>query len=305
MFVIQATVTETTHLQRLVPEFAAKTDIVLYTTDGGMETEMPAHADVLSKQSHVLSDMITACKETRIHMVADSLSEVKAMLAMMYRPLAKDVEATLMTSGQLLPALVLTHKYGMENAMSTVESLLIAKVKHVAHSNFIDDDTVAFIVSYAAAGDKFELRQLRACSEAYIAVNLDNLRGRDLPLSQQSWSRIATAVASRFTSARSDIAELVSALEASKQRHLEYEAVITDALLNRIPDCPACSGRILYQNFGKRRQGIRCSNKPCRWMPLKTELQHERLKAPLHKPHIIDSRECFETLLDRLLSETQ
>lgn len=79
--------TEIGHLQRLQPEFVAKTDIILYTTDGGVETEMPAHAEVLSKHSCVLSDMVTACKEQRIYMVGDSLSEVKAMLAMMYRPL--------------------------------------------------------------------------------------------------------------------------------------------------------------------------------------------------------------------------
>lgn len=211
-----------------------------------------------------------------------------------------------MTSGQLLPALGVTHKYGMDKALSTVESQLVAKVSHAAHSNFMDDDTVEFIVSYAAAGEKIGLRQLRAYSEAYIAMNLDNLSGRDLPLSRSSLSRVATAIAKRFTSARADIAKLVPALEASEQRHEEYEAVITDALQDNTPDCPVCSGHIFYQKFGKRRQGIRCSEKYCRWMPLQTEVQHlARMKSNSQnsEPHIIDSKECFENLLNLLLSE--
>ena len=300
------TVIETTHLQRLLPKFVAKTDVVLYVTDGDLETEMPAHADVLSEQSHIFSDMITACKDTRIYMAGDSLSQVKAMLATVYRSLARGFKATPgpMTSDQLLPALALTHKYGMEKANSDVESQLVAKVKHAAESNFIDDDTMAFILSYAAAGEQYGLRQLRAYSEAYIAVNLDKLSGRELPLSRQSLSRIATAVANRFNSARADIAELVPALEASEQRHDEYEAVITDALLNKTPSCPACSSRIYYQKFGKRRQGIRCSQKHCRWMPLQTEARHlARMKSRSRSPHVIESRECFETLLDLLQSE--
>lgn len=127
--------------------------------------------------------MVIACKEPRIYMVDDSLSELKAMLAMMYRPLAGGFEAMPMTSGQLLPALFATHKYGMEKAMSAVVSQLVAEVKHAANSNFMDDDTVEFIISCAAAGpgEKFGLRQLRAYSEAYIAVNLDKLGRRDLP----------------------------------------------------------------------------------------------------------------------------
>ena len=296
--------TEASHLQRLMPEFAAQTDRVLYVTDGAVETEMPAHAEVLAKHSRVLADMVTACKDPRIYMVDDSLSEVKAMLAMMYRPLARGFEATPMTSGQLLPALLMAHKYGMETATSAVESQLVAKVKHAANSNFMDDDTVEVIFKYAAAGEKFGLRQLRAYSEAYIAVNLENLGDRDLPLSSHSLSRIAKAVAKRLKSAIADIATLVPALEHSKERHAEYEAVITDALQDRTPDCPACSGHIFFQKFGRRRQGIRCSEKWCRWMPLQTEVQHlARMNSTTNKPHIIDCKECFGMLLDVLLSE--
>lgn len=295
--------TETAHLDRLRPDFAAKTDIVFYTTVDGVDTEMPAHAEVLSKNSDVLAEMVIACKDTRIQMVGDSLSELKAMLAMMYRPLAGGCGAAPMTSGQLLPALLATHKYGMEKATSAVVSQLVAKVKHAANSNFMDHDTVEFIISYAVAGEKFGLPQLRAYSEAYIAVNLANLGGRDLPLSSRSLSRIATAIAKRLKSATADIATLVPALEKSEDRHAEYEAVITDALHDRTPDCPACSGHIFFQKFGKRRQGIRCSEKWCRWMPLQTEVQHLKRMSSSSKPHIIDSKECFESLLELLLSE--
>lgn len=291
--------TEAAHLQRLLPEYAANTDVVLYTTDGGVETELPAHAEVLSKHSDVLSEMVTACKEPRIHMSGDLLSELKVMLTIMYRP--GSVEA--MTSCQLLSALVVTHKYGIKQAMSEVESRLVANVKHAAHSSYTDHDTVDNIISYAAAGEKFELRELRAYSEAYIAVNLDQLGGRDLPLSRHSLCRIATALAKRFKAARADIDSLVPALESSIDRHAEYEAVIADALQDNTPDCPACSGHIYFQKFGKRRQGIRCSEKWCRWMPLQTEVQHHaRMTSCSNKPHIIDSKECFGDLL-LLLSE--
>ena len=94
----------------------------------------------------------------------------------------------------------------------------------------------------------------------------------------------------RLKSAIADIAVLVPALEDSEvlERHAEYEAVITDTLQDRTPHCPACSGHILFQKFGKRRQGIRCSQKRSRWMPLQTEVQHLARCSSSKKPHIID-----------------
>lgn len=184
---------EAAHLEGLLPDFAVKTDIVLYTIDGGtnVETELPAHADVLSKHSNVLSEIVTACKDTRILMVGDSLSEVKAMLTLMYRPATA---AATMTSGQLLAALAVTYKYGMKQEVSEAESRLVANVKHAAHSSFTDHDTADNIITYAVAGEKFKLQQLGAYSEAYIAVNLENLGGRDLPLSGHSLARMAVVI---------------------------------------------------------------------------------------------------------------
>ena len=77
--------TDAAHLRGSLTKCAAKPDIVLYTTDGDVETELPVHAKLLSKHSRVLSEMITACNELRIHMVGDKLSELTAMLTIMYR----------------------------------------------------------------------------------------------------------------------------------------------------------------------------------------------------------------------------
>ncbi|KAL3156682.1 hypothetical protein ABBQ38_000959 [Trebouxia sp. C0009 RCD-2024] len=262
----QEIVTETAHLEGRLPESAEYTDIVLYTTDGGVETELPAHIGVLSKHSPVLSEIITACQYVRVRMVGDSLSEVKTMLTLMYQPAT--ATAT-MTSRQLLDALVMTHKYDMKQAMSDVEARLIANVRHVANSNFTDHDTADNIISYAAAGDKFKLRQLRAHSEAYIAVNLEYLGERDLPLTRCSLIRIGIALAQLFKSARTSINDLVTAAESSTERLCEYEAVIKQALSAQTepPNCPSmrCNGALYLCKVSKRRKEVRCTGNSCSW----------------------------------------
>ena len=289
--------TETAHLKDLLPEFVAGTDIVLYANDSGVETELPAHAGVLSKHSHVLSEIITACKAPRVCMVGDSLSEVKAMLTLMYQPATATAA---MTSSQLLAALVVTHKYDMKQAMSDVESRLVANVKHVAHSDFTDHDTADNIISYAAAGEKFELRQLQAHTEAYIAVNLEYLGKRDLPLSGHSLVRIGIALAQVFKSARASIHELVTALESSTERLAEYETVINDAVSSQdeLPDCPAtrCKGHLYLCKVSKRRKEVRCSGKKCSWA-----VGYEPL---IRRPRdfIIEPQAFFDDLLKILLS---
>ena len=88
----QPALTDAAHLQPLWPKFAANTDIVLCTTDGGVETELPARAKVLSKHSEVLSEMITACvgpAKARICMVGDSLADLRAMLTIIWPGIPK------------------------------------------------------------------------------------------------------------------------------------------------------------------------------------------------------------------------
>lgn len=298
----QAARTDAAHLRHLSPAFASETDITLCTTSGGVETELPAHAKVLSEHSHVLSEMITACavpSEARIYMVGDSLTDLKALLTVMYQPLASSPRATAMTSHQLLSALMMLHKYAVEKTMAAVELQMVSKIEHAVEKNLVDHDTTDTIINYAAAGEQFELPRLRAYSEAYIALNLDSMDGGDLPLSQASMGRIATALAKRFKSARSDIGNLVPALKKSTARHAQYEAVLTQALRvdeEDAPDCPSenCKGYIAFVKVSKRRREIRCSQGRCTWAS-----EHKSLLSHF-QPHVIDSAECLHDLL-RLL----
>ena len=301
---LQSALTDSTHLQWQCPQFAASTDIVLYTTDGGVEIELPAHAKVLFEHSQVLSEMITACdvpSTARICMVGDSLTELKAMLTVVYWPLTRNPEAATMNSHELLAALAVLHKYAMEKAMSAVELQLIASVKHAVQKRLVNQETADSIINFAAAGEKFELRQLRAYSEAYIALSLDSLGSRRLPLSTDSLRRIATALAKRFKSARDDIDNLVPAWEESVERHAQYEGIITRALRDNDdpPDCPSnnCKGHIAVVKVSKRRREIRCSKKRCRWA------SGRRSRLSHFKPQVIGSQDCFYDLL-KLLGHT-
>ncbi|KAL3132443.1 hypothetical protein ABBQ32_008999 [Trebouxia sp. C0010 RCD-2024] len=145
--------------------------------------ELPAHAKLLSKHSRVLSKMITACNELRIHMFGDKLSELKAMLTVLYRP---SYFATEFTSGQLLAALGVMHKYDMQQAKSDVESQLVARVERAVRrgNHARRDHTDQDIIRCVAASEKFELRQLRAYSEAYIAMNFEKIGNSQLLLSR-------------------------------------------------------------------------------------------------------------------------
>ena len=304
----QPALIDAAHLQLLSPELAANTDIVLCTTVGGVETELPAHAKVLSEHSQVLSEMITACdvpSKARICMAGDSPIGLEAMLTVIYRPLARGFEATMLTSQQLLAALIVSHKYAMAKATSAVELQLIVKVKHAAQRPLVNHETLDSIISYAAAGEKFELRQLRAYSEAYLALSLNSLPagGRSLlELSKDSLCRIATALAKRFKSARDDIEGLVPAFKDCKERHAQYEAIITQALRHNVnaPDCPCkdCNGSIAVVKVSKRRKKIRCSNKRCR------RASERRSILPHFEPRVIDSMDCFFELFKLLEHHT-
>lgn len=299
----QPAVTDAAHLQLLSPELPANTDIVLCTTVDGVEVELPAHINVLSEHSQILSEMITACdvpSKARICMAGDSLLGLKAMLTVIYRPLTWKSEATMMTSQHLLAALIVSHKYAMARATSAVELQLIAKVKHAARRRLVNHETVDSIISYAAAAEQFELRQLRAYSEAYLALSLDSLPvgGRSLlELSKDSLCRIATALAKRFKSARDDIEDLVPAFKECKERHAQYEAIIIQALWDDdAPDCPRkdCNGSIEVFRVNKGRKQLRCSNKRCRRAPeYRSILSH-------FEPRVVDSMKCFFELFNLL-----
>lgn len=134
----QPAFTDATHLRRLDPAFATKTDVTLCTTDGRVQTELRAHAQVLSEHSHVLSEMITTCDAARIYMVGASLTDVQAMLTIFYQPLARSgISQAAVTSHQLLSALAVLHKYAMEKAKSAVELQLIAKVEHAVQRRVV------------------------------------------------------------------------------------------------------------------------------------------------------------------------
>lgn len=310
-------VTSTCHLQGLAPAFASDVDTVLCLSNGGTAVEFPVHSTVLSAESPVICSLLQSlsCRQAdteqtditsqklRMPMFGDTQQGVQDVLAVTYLPFASDRTAALSraSSSESHHAIVIAHKYGMTQLVTSLESTLVDRIKtayateqasaaapgHVSTLPTTVLDAQAAI-AYAAAADKCQLKYLLAYSEAYIVQHFHENQFQDKQLghqlSGQSFFRIAKALANRHASESRQMLAAVSAAATEAETAIVRSQSLAQFLLYKCGlgfmgpsilwvQCPRdnCKGHLELVKHSKRYKTSYCSNTWCEWPEPKTQ----------------------------------
>ena len=286
------------HLARLSPAFASTVDLLLCVNDGKTAVELPAHRTVLSGHSPVMCDLLHSLKPNgtqdekdssnslRVPMVGDTLLEVQTLLDMVYSSFAaapqRPVEHQLM-------AITVAHKYGMTQLVADMEVKLISRIEsactaeHKRWSNDGDwksDLGCTLAVAFAAAGNKCNLKNMMAHSEAYIVQHFQDFQFRQVienKLSSHSLFRIARGLAKcQALHERDRLSELTQVTK-------DTETILVRGKHVRgfVAACPrsSCWGNVVIIKLGKRTRQMQCTNSKCGWPPVhkhKDPLSHAK-----------------------------